>query len=41
MRLLVVEDESDLATALGKELARDGYAVDLAEDGEEALFFIE
>ena len=41
MRLLVVEDESDLATALGKELTRDGYAVDLAEDGEEALFLIE
>ena len=39
MRLLVVEDESDLAT-VGERTGRDGYAVDLAEDGEEALFLI-
>lgn len=41
MRLLVVEDESDLADALGKELAREGYAVDLAIDGKEALLCME
>jgi DNA-binding response OmpR family regulator len=32
MRLLVVEDEVDLAAALRVGLQRDGYAVDLAED---------
>ena len=32
MRLLVVEDEVDLASALRVGLQRDGYAVDLAED---------
>ncbi|SFR18219.1 response regulator transcription factor [Desulfoscipio geothermicus] len=37
MRLLVVEDEKDLATTLAKELKREGYAVDLAMDGKEAL----
>ena len=33
MRLLVVEDEADLAHALGKGLRQQGYAVDLAFDG--------
>ena len=37
MRLLVVEDEKDLMTVLAKELKREGYAVDLAMDGKEAL----
>ncbi len=37
MRLLVVEDEVDLADALARGLRRDGYAVDVANDGEEAL----
>jgi DNA-binding response OmpR family regulator len=35
MRLLVVEDEPDLADALGRGLRRQGYAVDLALDGNE------
>ncbi len=38
MRLLVVEDEPDLLAALSKALREEGYAVDEAEDGEEALF---
>jgi DNA-binding response OmpR family regulator len=37
MRLLVVEDDEDLATALVTGLARAGYAVDSAATGAEAL----
>jgi DNA-binding response OmpR family regulator len=37
MRLLVVDDEVDLADAVAKGLRREGYAVDLAYDGEDAL----
>jgi DNA-binding response OmpR family regulator len=37
MRLLVVEDEPDLADAVAKGLRRDGYAVDVALDGEAAV----
>ena len=37
MRVLVVEDEADLARALRQALEEDGYAVDVARDGEDAL----
>ncbi|MCU1452690.1 MAG: hypothetical protein JWN46_836 [Acidimicrobiales bacterium] len=37
MRLLVVEDEADLADALARGLRREGYAVDVASDGAGAL----
>jgi DNA-binding response OmpR family regulator len=37
MRILVTEDEKDLADALAKGLERQGYAVDVAYDGEGAL----
>lgn len=37
MRLLVVEDEPDLAEAIGRGLRRDGYAVDVVHDGQAAL----
>ena len=37
MRLLVVDDETDLAEAVARGLRRDGYAVDLAFNGSEAL----
>ena len=37
MRLLVVEDEKDVANALHIGLSRDGYAVDVAENGNKAL----
>ncbi|GJM80494.1 response regulator transcription factor [Paenibacillus timonensis] len=33
MRILIVEDEEDLARALAKGLKREGYAVDIALDG--------
>lgn len=36
MRLLLVEDSRDLAAWLPKVLRADGYAVDVAIDGEEA-----
>ena len=37
MRVLVVEDERDLTRALAEGIRRDGYAVDTAFDGREAL----
>jgi two-component system, OmpR family, response regulator len=37
MRLLVVEDDAKLARALQRGLQREGYAVDLASDGDEGL----
>ena len=37
MRILVTEDERDLADALAKGLERQGYAVDVAYDGDESL----
>jgi DNA-binding response OmpR family regulator len=36
MRLLVVEDEEDLAEGLRVGLARTGYAVDVAADAAQA-----
>ncbi len=38
MRLLIVEDEPDLLRALARALREDGYAIDTAEDGEEARY---
>lgn len=37
VRVLVVEDEADLAQAVATGLRREGYAVDVALDGDEAL----
>jgi DNA-binding response OmpR family regulator len=37
MRILVVEDEHDLAGAVAAGLRREGYAVDVAADGRSAL----
>jgi two-component system, OmpR family, response regulator len=37
MRLLVVEDDKKLANVLARGLRNDGYAVDVVEDGDEAL----
>lgn len=38
MRLLVVEDDARLADILARSLRERGYAVDLAADGEQALY---
>ncbi|MBM3819492.1 MAG: response regulator transcription factor [Acidimicrobiia bacterium] len=40
MRLLVVEDEPDLARAVARSLTEAGFAVDVSADGEDALFRI-
>jgi two-component system OmpR family response regulator len=40
VRLLVVEDERDLAQTLRRALEEEEFAVDLAENGEEALYKI-
>jgi DNA-binding response OmpR family regulator len=37
MRILVVEDERDLASAVARGLRREGFAVDIAGDGELAI----
>ncbi len=37
MRVLVVEDEADLARQLAEDIRSGGYSVDLASNGEEAL----
>jgi DNA-binding response OmpR family regulator len=37
MRILVVEDEQDLALAITDSLRRDGYAIDVATDARAAL----
>jgi DNA-binding response OmpR family regulator len=37
MRILVVEDEKDLADPLARVLTRQGYSVDITYDGEAAL----
>ena len=36
-RILIVEDELDIADFIGRGLALKGYEVDIAHDGEEAL----
>jgi DNA-binding response OmpR family regulator len=38
MRILVVEDEKELADAIARGLNKQGYASDTVYDGEEALF---
>jgi DNA-binding response OmpR family regulator len=37
VRILVVDDEEDLAEAIARGLRREGYAVDVAFDGSDAL----
>ncbi len=38
MRILIVEDESDLLAGIAKALREEGYAVDTSEEGEEGLY---
>jgi two-component system response regulator PhoP len=38
MRILVVEDETELRESLRKQLADTGFSVEVASDGEEGLF---
>lgn len=39
MKLLIVEDEAPLAKQLRERLVAEGYAVDVARDGREGLYF--
>ena len=41
MRILVVEDERKVASFVKKGLEEEGYAVDVAPDGERAIYFAE
>ena len=38
MRILIVEDEPDLLSSLAQAVREEGFAVDIASDGEEGLF---
>ncbi|MEP7248022.1 MAG: response regulator, partial [Gammaproteobacteria bacterium] len=38
MRLLIIEDEADLADALQRALTEEGHAVDVALDGSTGLY---
>jgi len=38
MRILIVEDDSRLLTQLDQLMQQNGYSVDLADDGEKALY---
>src|SRR5947209_20486688 len=38
MKVLVIEDEPDLLSALVQSLREEGYAVDAADDGRDGLF---
>lgn len=40
MRILIVEDDSRLLTQLDQFMQHNGYSVDLADDGEKALFLL-
>ncbi|HEU5013123.1 MAG TPA: response regulator transcription factor [Roseiflexaceae bacterium] len=40
MRVLIVEDEASIADFLRRGLTESGYAVDVAEDGDEALAWV-
>lgn len=39
MRLLVIEDDATLRETLAKKLGEEGFAVELAADGREGLYF--
>ncbi len=39
MRILVVEDETELRELMGRALKREGFAVDLCADGTEGLYY--
>src|SRR3989338_1912544 len=41
MRVLIVEDEKDLAAIMKQGLEEEGYIVDVAHDGEEGLYMAE
>lgn len=40
MRILIIEDEKDIALPLKKSLEKKGFAVDFCEDGEKGMHFL-
>lgn len=40
MRILIVEDEFNLADVIRKSLEKEKYVIDISGDGEEALYNI-
>lgn len=38
MQILIVEDKYKLARILGRSLSENGYVIDIAADGEAALY---
>lgn len=41
MRILLVDDEDDFSSSLSEGLSGEGYIVDIAQDGENALYLCE
>ena len=41
MKLLIVEDEKDVATALAQVLTRNGYSINIAQNGAQAIELFE
>jgi len=41
MRIILIEDEKELASIIKKGLEENGYSVDMAHDGEEGLYMAE
>ncbi|MBI5047913.1 MAG: response regulator transcription factor [Deltaproteobacteria bacterium] len=41
MRIILIEDEKQLASIIKKGLEEEGYSVDAAHDGEEGLYMVE
>lgn len=41
MRILIIEDEIDLAQTLARCLSEEGYVIDIADNGEEGLILAE
>src|ERR1700730_362187 len=41
MRVLLVEDETQMASFISKGLREEGFAVDVATDGQECLYLAE
>lgn len=41
MRILIVEDDKELAESIQAQLAKEGFTVDVCHDGEEGLYYMQ
>lgn len=41
MRIMLIEDDTDICNAIQAQLVREGYQTDICQNGEDALFYIE